>query len=289
MRPSCLFYGRRRAAQFLGARATSKDEIMSIPIKNANTIIGTEANDSLQGTATADTILGLGGNDNLYGEGGDDLIDAGAGNDFIMPTATAAYGAYGQDIVLGGEGDDLINYNFSTVKATIDGGEGTDNLFGGSAADMIDGGAGDDRIGGNAGGDTMSGGSGSDTFLYYGPGETGMTALTADRITDFTSGEDALDMPVLSMYYLENHGGGHIIWDTYDEATIAYGAGFEAAREAAGEMLYDRNYHGRYYAFVTDGVDGYLFADLDRNGQADTAVILDGLTSTTQFQATDIV
>jgi hypothetical protein len=265
---------------------------MTIPIKNANTIIGTEDRDTLQGTSGTDTILGLGGMDNLYGEGGADLIDAGAGNDFIMPTASGAQGSYGQDIVLGGEGDDLINYNFSNDKAILDGGDGKDSIFGGLVADVIEGGAGDDRITGNAGGDTMTGGAGTDIFQYYAAGETGMTALMADRITDFDAADDALDMPVYSMFYYENCGGTHIIYDTYRETTIAYGTGFEAARDAAKDMIFQGHaggYGSSYYAFVTDGVNGYLFADLDKNGQADTAVILDGLASTTQFNATDII
>ena len=262
---------------------------MSIPVKNANTIIGTAGDDALRGTTGDDTMLGLGGNDSLYGEGGDDLVDAGAGNDFIMPTASGGYGAYGEDIVLGGEGDDFINYNFSTQKAFLDGGDGTDSIFGSSAGDTIDGGSGNDRITGNAGGDTLTGGAGADVFQYYGAGETGLTGLTADRITDFQSGVDTIDMPGNSTYYYENHGGQHIIWDTYYEATIGYGAGFEAAENAADDMIGLGHYTGIYYAFVTDGADGYLFADLDFNGEIDTAVILDGLTSTTQLSAMDIV
>jgi hypothetical protein len=266
----------------------SKETIMSIPVK-ANTIIGTESKDNLVGTAGDDTILGLGGNDNLYGEGGDDIIDAGAGADFIMPTATGAYGFFGQDIVSGGDGEDLINYNFSNEKAILDGGADNDTIFGGSAADVIKGGAGNDRLDGNAGGDLFTGGAGSDIFSYTGAGETGLTALTADRITDFNAVEDAIDMPLIARYYYENYGGQHIIWDTYDETTIAYGAGFEAAKNAADDIIFQGHYYGYIYAFVTDGVNGYLFADLDTNGEADTAVIIDGVTSTTQFSATDII
>lgn len=47
-------------------------------------IMGTNAANTLNGTALDDHILGLGGNDVLNGLAGNDILDGGAGNDTWM-------------------------------------------------------------------------------------------------------------------------------------------------------------------------------------------------------------
>jgi hypothetical protein len=263
---------------------------MSISEKVLDTLIGTDDADSIQGTRGGDTILGLGGNDNLYGEAGDDLVDAGDGADFIMPTmAPVEGGHYGLDIISAGAGDDLVNYHFSADRVIIDGGSGKDYLIGSLANDTIAGGQGDDRLSGDKGADILTGGAGADIFTHSAADEAGMTALTADRITDFDGSVDRIDMPIKGYFYYEDYGGGGAPWTrNYGETEIAHGAGYEAAKTMADEMIGGGHYPW-VYAFVTDGVNGYLFADLDKDGSPDTSIILDGLTDITQFSATDIV
>jgi Ca2+-binding RTX toxin-like protein len=58
-------------------------------------ITGTEAADTLQGSAQNDTISGLGGNDTLWGQAGDDLLSGGLGDDRL-------YGGAGNDQLDGG-------------------------------------------------------------------------------------------------------------------------------------------------------------------------------------------
>jgi Ca2+-binding RTX toxin-like protein len=263
---------------------------MSISDKVLNTLIGTELPDSIQGTGGDDSILGLGGNDNLYGEGGNDLIDAGDGADFVMPAlAPVEGGHYGLDIISTGAGDDLVNYHFSADRVIIDGGSGNDYLIGSSAGDTLSGGEGNDRLSGYKGADTMTGGAGADVFAYSMAGEAGLSALTADRITDFDGSVDTIDMRVEGYFYNEDQGGGGGPWSrNYVETTIAYGAGYEAAHAVAADIIGGGHYK-QLYAFVTDGVNGYLFADFDGDRTADTSIILDGLTDITQFSASDIV
>jgi hypothetical protein len=43
------------------------------------------------------------------------------------------------------------------------------------------------------------------------------------------------------------------------------------------------------YAFITDGKNAWLFADLDANGKADTSIEFRGVTSVAHFQSSDIV
>jgi Ca2+-binding RTX toxin-like protein len=75
------------------------------------TIIGTDGNDNLTGSAADDDIFGLAGADTLRGEAGDDLLDGGSGNDTLK----------------GGSGDDVLR-----------GGAGSDALQGGSGFDTAD-------------------------------------------------------------------------------------------------------------------------------------------------------
>jgi Ca2+-binding RTX toxin-like protein len=263
---------------------------MSESATTHNPINGTAGADVLLGTDQGDHILGMAGNDTIFGGLGDDVIDASSGNDIVTTMPDPVPGShYGIDFVSLGDGDDIAQYIYSIDKVTIDGGNGQDRIGGGSAGDRLMGGAGDDHIAGYAGGDLMTGGSGADVFHYaHQSGDTGMTIAAADRITDFVSGTDKIDMEFAGTRLML----GHHNYGNYAEAAIDFGAGFEAAEERAAYMLWPYApdpQNGRMYAFVTDGVNGYLFADLDHNGAADTALIFEGLTSTLQFAHTDIV
>jgi hypothetical protein len=132
-------------------------------------IMGTEGNNTLQGTCGNDEIDALGGNDVVYGGAGNDIIDGGAGNDKL-------YGGTGNDILYGGAGNDKLY-----------GGTGNDILAGGAGNDRLYGGAGNDRLYGGSGNDILSGGAGRDTFVYRsGDGR--------DLILDFTQGQDVIDL-----------------------------------------------------------------------------------------------
>ena len=94
----------------------------------------------------------------------------------------------GIDHIDGGLGDDMIQG--SNRADTILGSEGNDSLLGGRGRDTLLGGEGDDILNGEQGRDTLTGGDGFDTFVFeYGSGR--------DTITDFTSGEDVIDLTAL--------------------------------------------------------------------------------------------
>ena len=73
----------------------------------------------------------------------------------------------------------------------------------------------------------------------------------------------------------------------YVEDTIAYGAGYDAAEMHAMSLL-DGD---KTYAFVTDGVDGYLFIEPWTSLPAieTVGIILEGLTSTSDFEWHDVM
>jgi len=97
-------------------------------------------------------------------------IGAGDGADFLS-------GGDGQDTMLGGVGAD-----------TLRGDAGDDVIRGGTQGDLIVGGAGRDRL---------VGGAGNDVFDFNLSTESGSGRLTRDVVTDFTSGEDVLNLATI--------------------------------------------------------------------------------------------
>jgi Calpain family cysteine protease/RTX calcium-binding nonapeptide repeat (4 copies)/Bacterial pre-peptidase C-terminal domain len=143
-------------------------------------------------------LLGLAGNDNITGSVSPEIINGNQGDDLILGQggADTLYGGQNNDTLNGGDDDDLLFGNKDNDR--IDGGLGNDNLFGGQADDFIIGNSGNDQIFGDLGNDTLTGGAGQDT-LTGGDGadvfileeDAGVTATTADVITDFDNTSDS--------------------------------------------------------------------------------------------------
>lgn len=182
------------------------------PFGQVSSAVGTDGDDTLDGSLGDDEISGLGGDDVIQGSDGNDRIDGSGGNDSL-------YGGYGADTIHGGAGDDEIvgdppfhgNDRWSPPRDYgasdyIDGGDGNDRFYewqGGS--NTIIGGAGDDvfhyvssrpepeyyEFWPVEGVDRLTGGEGRDTYMI---GYTDHSP--ADVITDFETGPggDALDV-----------------------------------------------------------------------------------------------
>ncbi len=84
-------------------------------------IIGTGADDTLNGTDEGDRIWSLGGNDVVDGGAGDDFVDGGAGDDVLTSSN-------GFDELTGGDGNDRLMFN--GVGGAARGGTGVDTLVG---------------------------------------------------------------------------------------------------------------------------------------------------------------
>jgi Ca2+-binding RTX toxin-like protein len=97
--------------------------------------IGTDANETLNGTSGIDMIFGLNGTNTINGNAGNDLLCGGNGTDTIN----------------GGDGNDIL-----------DGENGNDILNGGNNNDILRGSLGNDKLTGGSGADFFSGGMGSD-------------------------------------------------------------------------------------------------------------------------------
>lgn len=186
-------------------------------------LYGGEGDDRLVGGFGNDTLFGESGNDMLLGEAGADVMSGGSGNDTLDGGADA-------DEMLGGDGDDLLlgRHGADTLRAgqgndTLRGGSdddtlngedgddllegesgndrlvgdlGDDTLLGGDGADLLLGGEGDDVLRGGSGADTLSGEGGADVFVFD-PSESPPQA--ADVITDFASGLDRIDLSALGL------------------------------------------------------------------------------------------
>ena len=192
-------------------------------------LFGDEGADRLEGGGGDDLLMGGEGDDVLIAGEGDDMLVGGEGDD----TLTGGGGAdafifapgHGSDTITDfTQGEDTINLraftditSFADLNGSQVGGDtmivldantgdsirltgvqfsdlsASDFTFyqneytGTAGADTLNGGAGDDTITGLGGDDTLTGGEGADTFVFAaGHGN--------DTITDFTDGEDAIDL-----------------------------------------------------------------------------------------------
>jgi Ca2+-binding RTX toxin-like protein len=170
---------------------------------------------------------------------------------YVLPedVENLSYSGYGSftgtgnglaNVVQGGGGDD-----------SIAGVGGNDELRAGSGNDWVNGGAGDDLLIGGGGADALTGGTGADTFRF-GSYESG-TGAEADRVLDFTSGEDMIDLSSIDAD----------LWTSGNQAfAFIGGAAFSGT---AGELR---------YAF--DGTDGWLQADTNGDGFSDYEIVFSG-------------
>ncbi|MCC1494745.1 calcium-binding protein [Cognatishimia sp. F0-27] len=166
-----------------------------------DTVTGGAGGDTLEGGGGDDVLSGAGGHDRLTGGLGQDSLDGGDGDDRLD-------GRVGDDTLTGGAGMDTLRGGPDNDRLdgggdadTLEGGFGDDSILGGDGADLLrgsdgqdslDGGAGDDTLEGGRDDDVLTGGAGADLFRFAPPGAEG-----DDSITDFTGGEDALDLSAL--------------------------------------------------------------------------------------------
>jgi serralysin len=215
-------YSTNGEAYLSSSTATPSATSTSVTGTSGNDVLAatSDANWTLQGLAGNDTLTGLAGNDRLVGGAGNDRLSGGAGDDRFEVKGTGD----GFDDITGGTGTDrVVAMGNGTVigLASVSGieeisanGFASVSIAGTSGSDLFDfsnttltnisvigGGAGNDTISGSAGADTISGGAGSDLlsgnagkdlFLYSAASQSSVSA--PDRILDFHSGEDRLDL-----------------------------------------------------------------------------------------------
>ncbi len=174
--------------------------------------VGTHVADTLIGSAGANSLIGAEGDDSINGGLGDDAIEGGAGADTLnggagIDTVSYAGSSVGVTVnlalvgpqVSGGDagGDSLIGFENLTGSQggdALTGTAGANLIMGEAGADSIIGAAGNDTLVGGAGNDTMNGGNGADAFRFVSPDEHSTGVNGRDRITDFLTGTDLIEV-----------------------------------------------------------------------------------------------
>jgi len=114
----------------------------------APSVLGTDEDDELSGSAGADLMVGSGGADTMRSGAGGDTLITGLGNDF-------GRGGRGHDILIGGAGADTLLGNW-----------GADILSGSAGSDILKGNRGSDILIAGIGADMVYGGAGADIFVF---------------------------------------------------------------------------------------------------------------------------
>jgi Ca2+-binding RTX toxin-like protein len=153
-------------------------------------------------------------------------------------------------------GSELDFYDGSKgyINGIIDGGADADTIFCGNEANTVFGGTGSDSIYGGGGADELTGGADIDIFLFDSVKNSTVSAKGQDTITDFTHGEDLLE--IQSVDFNSNTKG-------LQNPTII---GSKQFSHTAGELRYDHT-----------TTDTYIYADIDGNAKADFEIHLDGI------------
>lgn len=206
----------------------------------------TGADDQMLGFDGKDLFNGFGGDDSLKGNAGNDTINGGNGNDKL-------WGNDGKDVINGGKGAD--NIKGGSGRDQMNGGGGGDTISGGNGADTLNGQAGNDVMHGGKGKDVFTDGSGADTFQFVSASDS-LNNNTADRITDFQTGQDLIDLSGLS-----------------DELVFIGSAGFSGV--------------GNEVRLTKSGGNTLVRIDLDGDGGGEIKIILDDVTS--ELSITDFI
>lgn len=231
----------------------------------ANSLNGGDGNDTLDGFGGSDAMTGGLGNDVFYVDSAGDLVNevAGQGTDTVilgisafakgLDSAGAATGpntGFAYTLANNVENLQLNSHSYTpntpSVISLSGTGNGLNNLItAGSGLDTLDGGAGDDTLSGGGGNDMLTGGSGNDVFRF----DTALverdplsnyytTTSGTDTITDFTSGQDKIQLS--DDVFTALNGPGAL-------SGFVSGAGLVAATTAAQRVIYNTTTGGLYY------------------------------------------
>ncbi|MDP3518166.1 MAG: Ig-like domain-containing protein, partial [Pseudohongiella sp.] len=199
---------------------------------------------------------------------------------------------------------DMSSYTTGAAKLTTVSSTGNQTILGSVNADnvtvstyaatgnIISTGAGNDVITiintGDANGSAyvITGGLGADTInldtaqvspdtVVIGDNDSGITLLTADKITGFNGAQDSLKMGTAAT------AGNFVV-------VTAPVADFNAALAAANTALATLANGAEKYAFAWDATNGYVFNDTNGDSVADQVVILVGINNA-QFAMADII
>lgn len=112
--------------------------VLTVGVALADTFVGNDNRNVIEGTNVDDLIRGLGGNDDLFGRLGEDRLYGGDGNDELT-------GQPGNDILNGGANDDAIIGNDGSDEGVGASGDDRIIMVGDGERDYVNCGPGLDR------------------------------------------------------------------------------------------------------------------------------------------------
>lgn len=168
----------------------------------------------------------------------------------MSATEFTAWLLRGNDTITGSTGNDKL-YSWDG-NDTINAGNGQDFVQGGKGNDKLGGGGGNDTLVGGNGKDTLTGGIGTDRFDFNNAVETGLTTTTRDIITDFTRGQDKIDLSTIDANTVAN---GNNAFTMIIRPSKAF--------TAAGQLK------------ISDGI---LYGNTDKDAAAEFSIQLTGIT-----------
>jgi len=170
----------------------------------------------------------------------------------------------------GGGQTSNVQIAFGTTIERAIGGSGNDQMTGNNVGNVLQGGGGSDTLRGGFGGDRTEGGSGADVFVFGADGESLDFVLRSDgkksgpdRLTDFTSGEDKIDLSAID-------ADGRSLASNEAFSWIGSGAFTGAAGQLRAELIAGKM---------------HIFGDTDGDLRADLHIIASG----TQILVSDFI
>lgn len=257
---------------------------------------GTDADDTMSGTALGDEFFGQGGDDRIDGRGGADTMTGGIGDDtFVVDRADD------QAIEYAGQGSDEVRAGVSfTLSANVErlvltgsaalSGSGNDlanTLIGNGAANRLSGAEGADTLVGGAGNDTFTGGADADWFVLA--ATSGSNGL--DRLLDVESG---FGRDVIDVARFFGAAGGSVIdgdqgrgdaFDAFTSPAAIRGQHVIALEDALGGKPGSGDLEALLQGFAFDNAskqvfvvndtvtgNGYVFYAQDRSGDGNSTM-----------------
>lgn len=186
-------------------QAVNGDGIATIGGSGNDTLIAGNGTQQLWGTAGNDLLIAGTGNQAIYGGSGNDYIVAGYGNqtldggsgiDTLDFSRLNGHLSIDQDLHTATLTDPvtgavLYTYTVTSFNAVVGTNAGTDFHAQANTSNTYTGGAGSDHYFSESGGDTVTGGGGADIFGWM---KKYVAVGHVDTITDFTVGQDKLDL-----------------------------------------------------------------------------------------------
>jgi Ca2+-binding RTX toxin-like protein len=257
------------------ARGQASDSSGRDKLVNIENVVGSSGNDSITGDDSGNHLRGDDGNDKLSGGGGDDVLESGNGDDKISGGSgdDNLVGGSGKDHMSGGSGDDAYDVDQSDDKVTEGANQGDDtvtahddyvlgrnietlilaedggniNGTGNKGNDTLIGNSGDNVLdGGKGGSDSLTGGLGEDTFVLASKPANGVF----DTITDFTSGEDLIQLSEKIFKALDDN--------TLADDFISYDNGSVPVANDGHHLLYNSDTGALYYDADGSGAKGAM-------------------------------